>query len=1139
MILAAWENCTGDYFIEDGQYFSNGVAPHHFEEWHVKSGVDAEIVRLNIETVGEAGIGRLFQSPEIKRLNNGSLPSHYKRQVNEISQKLSWWCSGLDPLKNWELMDWGCLKPDSPRHDTERDRAIKYEHPRKEPTRAFFLRVPKYIWQKIANRYGVEMPDNGEFWQWVQDKNLPIVLTEGAKKAAALLTAGYVAVGLPSHNGGYRLAGFSVISKHKLIPEIEWITDRDIIVCLDQEEKPKVAASVASSVAIYAKLLRANGCVVSVAVWDASQAKGIDDLLVNYGLERVDQVLGNTQNFSKWQLRTSFKLSFTPSITVDSRYLGQAVKPSDIPVLARLLGIKSVKGTGKTFFIASQVRESLREGKPVLIITHRRQLGKALANVVGVDYVEEIKDSETGGILGYAVCFESLHPKSQARFSAENWTSNCTVILDECEQSLWSLLDSETCDRNRIAILREFSKLIQKVLKEGGEGRVILSDADLTDLTIKMIKKLAGWDIQPFLIVNSWRPSKEDCWKVHRYGGSNPAQMFKALIEAIANGEKPIVSTGGQEAQSTWGTIGLESKLKELFPEKKILRIDAETVSDPKHAAFNCIENLNQVLPDYDIVICSPVIETGVSIELAKLYPETPEKHFTSVWAIAQGVQSINSVLQSIARVREPIPRHIWAKDRAMNMTFKGNGSTNPRELFATENKVFQSQLGILRQSGIIWEEINEEDPLDTDAFFNCYLEMAARHNAGCWDYANGIFEYLTLEGHTVTDVDFEDCKETYEEMKDNRDENYSEKLDAIASQEAFASQADYEKSKKSLQKTVADREKERKWEIEQRYLTPCTPELTRLDDSGWYKPLLLHYYTTVGREFLSDRDLNKIDAMFVSGEGKLWKPQINRVCLGVRVGALEKLGIVDIVKLLGQEVTNKHPLIENFSNLLDQYPTLAHDIKNILGVSIKLKNKDDKKTTPIQRLNVLLQVLGLTTRYTNKKVGGRGEQDKVYQLICCPTRKYEKDETPPVDDGRTAVFKKWIERDRASKSVVHPKKLEINPHFVSKLDTVGQFSYIYLSLLGLTVLPSTVLPTTELPSTVLPSTETYDFPISLNGGGKAREEQPETNIEDYIESVRGFLGELLTPEEEESIRSSWNREVHSDDLKPVPQVPA
>jgi alkylated DNA repair dioxygenase AlkB len=48
----------------------------------------------------------------------------------------------------------------------------------------------------------------------------------------------------------------------------------------------------------------------------------------------------------------------------------------------------------------------------------------------------------------------------------------------------------------------------------------------------------------------------------------------------------------------------------------RILRIDSESVSDPNHPAFGCISHLNEILTQYDLVIASPSLETGVSIDI-------------------------------------------------------------------------------------------------------------------------------------------------------------------------------------------------------------------------------------------------------------------------------------------------------------------------------------------------------------------------------------------------------------------------------------------------------------------------------------------------------------------------------------------
>jgi hypothetical protein len=74
-------------------------------------------------------------------------------------------------------------------------------------------------------------------------------------------------------------------------------------------------------------------------------------------------------------------------------------------------------------------------------------------------------------------------------FSADG-TENDLVIIDECESVTWHMLDSATCSKNRVAILKEFAPLLEGVLDTGSKGRVILADADLSDLSVDFIR---GW----------------------------------------------------------------------------------------------------------------------------------------------------------------------------------------------------------------------------------------------------------------------------------------------------------------------------------------------------------------------------------------------------------------------------------------------------------------------------------------------------------------------------------------------------------------------------------------------------------------------------------------------------------------------
>ncbi|MFM6530155.1 MAG: DUF3854 domain-containing protein, partial [Dolichospermum sp.] len=188
----------------------------HFQEW-LDSGVDPEIIALNVKSLDGDVAHEYLLDVAIAKLGDGKQTPHSNQYVTaEVARLLKcyahtlnggWWCSGVDPLNNYESMQWGCFKADNPRLDPKKNKPIKYEHPPGMATRAFFLRVPRRIWQMMSDKYGVPIGDYTEFWEWVLNHDIPISITEGAKKAAALLSVGIVAIGLPGINNGYTYDG--------------------------------------------------------------------------------------------------------------------------------------------------------------------------------------------------------------------------------------------------------------------------------------------------------------------------------------------------------------------------------------------------------------------------------------------------------------------------------------------------------------------------------------------------------------------------------------------------------------------------------------------------------------------------------------------------------------------------------------------------------------------------------------------------------------------------------------------------------------------------------------------------------------------------------------------------------------------
>lgn len=261
--------------------------PAYFLEWE-SSKVAPEIIEKNVKFVegNEAYESLLWALGEDCRTNTGQLRQKYLYRYNHLYSG-GWLCTTLDPLLNFARSDWGCLKPVEPK---ELDgKIIKYEHPPKTPTKAFYLEIGEPQFDKIAKFW--DIGKSGSFWAWViAHPSLPIVITEGAKKAGALLTAGYPAIALPGVNSGYR----TLEGTKELTDDLKAIAQsgREIIFAFDEDSRFKTQKAVAAATLETGKLLEAEGCIVSVACWDAKDGKGIDDWIAGKGETALHQLIG-------------------------------------------------------------------------------------------------------------------------------------------------------------------------------------------------------------------------------------------------------------------------------------------------------------------------------------------------------------------------------------------------------------------------------------------------------------------------------------------------------------------------------------------------------------------------------------------------------------------------------------------------------------------------------------------------------------------------------------------------------------------------------------------------------------------------------------------------------------------------------
>lgn len=931
------ESSSADFWVD-------WIAPEHFQEW-LDSGVHPDIIHANVRT--------LFDTAADPHTPEATYPiaEFLNWNVTRFGQRArvtarAWICQGVEPAAG-QRMAWGCCKLDCPRIADRKP--LKYEHPKGEPTRAFFLEVPQCpkLWlEALAN------------------PAIPIIICEGAKKAGSLLSLGYVAIGLPGIFNGYRK------QTQQLIPDLSQfaISGRDVYICFDRDLNAKTIQNVNLAIRKLGTLFAKAGCSVKVISLPGPE-KGVDDFVVAQGRDAFDKLYCDALPLDFWHSSKLWQLTYKPALNLNQRYLGALPFPN-----SGFAFIKSPKGTGKTKALEPLILEATRNGRKVLVITHRIQLGRAICSGIGIDWIEEMHKSDTRGLLGYGLCIDSLHPDSQARFNPQEWRE-AIVIFDELEQVTWHILNSSTCSLARVKILECLKELMQVVISTG--GLVIGQDADLSDASVQYLLGLSPIQLEPWIVVNEWKPEQGS--DIFFYDTPDPAPMVAQMQAAIETG--PIfVCLDSQKVKSRWSSVNLEAYLKNLFPDKRILRIDSQSITEPGHPACGLVARLNEVAIHYDIILATPTIGTGISIDV--------QGHFVAVFGLFQGVTPDSESRQALARVRESVPRYVWA--RSFSPGKIGNGSCNYWEVVKSTTQSLRHNLQLLRDFDFDLDGACDPITLRT------WAKMAARVNTSLWDFREELHQGLAAEGHRVvlllkTDVPASSpIKEAVVVIQERHKQ-------AEAQQVANApeiTESEYLALKDKRSKSADERYTERKYALHQRYGVEVTPELKLQDDEGWYAKIRLHYYLQGEIEWVNQRDVRELNGHLERGGNKIALQDVR--LLSAQVQALACLGIPELLAP-HLEIRATDLLVQTIAAQSIRYRS---DIKTILHLTVT------EEMSEIQIVQALLNKLGVKLQCVRQERSPDGTRNRVYRY------------TPP-NDRREAIFAAWQKRE--SPVAAHP----------------------------------------------------------------------------------------------------------------------
>ena len=519
----------------------------------------------------------------------------------------------------------------------------RYHQPNGKPLEIFFPRVTVRVWKLVAEKAGLSMPEfpviglKGEalqFWEWVENTNCPVILTEGEKKAVALISRGYAAIGLPGINSGYRVTEkgdwvtkpdgtqYQRATAWELHLAVQPLDTAGRVITIifdyragDYSESPEFKA--ASTTAKLFKNARAK--IGELPGPD----KGVDDFLVAGG--DIDAVIADAKNYRKLAIQKQWRRNrqYTPDRIINSRYF-HALAPAPGTIMA----IGSGLGTGKTQFL-KDVIASNPEGK-IIVLGSRNGLLLQTAEKCGFynlnahNGYQMFKNPDARLCL----CFDSLLKLPPEIFEG------AIIILDEAESVLRHLLMSPTLRRDREAIKERFAIACRE------SDRIILLDGHLTDYTVNLVAKLAGNKT----VTKHLNEFKGNCPKVSVYetDSATPTAAEKQdFINLIANSGCPVIATDCSVAEAE----ALAMTLTERYG--KGLLICSKNSNEPAQTAFQT--NPDDYIEQHNLawLLYTPTLENGLDISKCT--------RFTEVFGLFCGLLGVNSLIQMLRRVRHPL----------------------------------------------------------------------------------------------------------------------------------------------------------------------------------------------------------------------------------------------------------------------------------------------------------------------------------------------------------------------------------------------------------------------------------------------------------------------------------------------------
>ncbi|MCW7552682.1 hypothetical protein NX722_08495 [Endozoicomonas gorgoniicola] len=275
-----------------------------------------------------------------------------------------------------------------------------------------------------------------------------------------------------------------------------------------------------------------------------------------------------------------------------------AINPKTVPLeKGRITLIKAPYAAGKTRLMSALSMAAEQKGDRVLAVTHLVSLAHELSKRLCLESYLNIPESFMPAVNRLVTCINSLCAPNVSCYLQSGQPD--ILLLDEFSQHI-SVLG--TCPHIKDpSVLSRYLDLIEQT------PTVVICDADLSSYHVRLLQEwFPEKDIQFYEM-----PFSQNSGFVCEFAtGKNGAKSVinQQVLPSIAQGRKIAIATDNRVYAGK-----LEKIIRKQFPDISLLRFDGQNRNEPDQKAF--LQNCDQEAQRYQVIIYSPAIQSGVSIQ--------------------------------------------------------------------------------------------------------------------------------------------------------------------------------------------------------------------------------------------------------------------------------------------------------------------------------------------------------------------------------------------------------------------------------------------------------------------------------------------------------------------------------------------